>query len=69
LNKGPKQRAGRFDHQIRMEITCKVRAILERIFLDSRIKQELEWIDRGEIRDEIYFDNKLVRLVLKNKAR
>jgi len=52
-----------------MEVTCKVRAILEWIFLDCRVKQELEWVDRGEIRDEIYFNCKLVRLVLKDKAR
>jgi hypothetical protein len=52
-----------------MEVACKIRAILEWIFLDSRVKQELERVDRGEIRDEIYIDCKLVRLALKNKAR
>jgi hypothetical protein len=52
-----------------MEVACKVRAIFEWIFLHSRVKQELERVDRGEICDEVYFDRKLVRLAVKNKPR
>jgi hypothetical protein len=52
-----------------MKIPGKVRVVLEWIILDGEVKQELEWVNRGEIRNEIDFDRKLIRPGLKNKTR
>jgi hypothetical protein len=69
FNEGKNQRSGRIDQQIRMEVPRSLGSVLEWIFLDCGIEQEIEGVEGGQIRDEIHFDREFARLFREKYAR
>src|SRR5580704_2387034 len=69
LKKSLEERTGRIDRAVGFEILRQLRGILEGVVFDSWFEEEIKRVERGQLRDEVHFNHKVVRLVWNKEAR